>query len=299
MSETTAASPDAPPSPGTLDAHMEEVVGEKTGLLLPGGVIPEPTFVDNAGLLLSNEELKLMDPFDAMVVNPTFLPTRASLIQAIDKLRRAGHNHPGIVEKKLGTRLFEIWSEEYIDAFGEYLAGRAQEMGATKDKPLRVLEVGAGDGRLTYFLRQRLAERAPDLVSVIATDLKSWRGITPVIDDIETASCEEAVKKYEPQIVIWSWPPPGVDHTSEIRRTESVEEYIIIGEDAGGCCGDPWLTWGFGKSIEHGKVIPPYEADGFEQQWLEALSNYNLSMMGFSNETSSTTSFKKTGTVTG
>ena len=38
------------------------------------------------------------------------------------------------------------------------------------------------------------------------------------------------------------------DWTDEIRKCESVEEYILIGEADGGCCGDAWRTWGIEAS---------------------------------------------------
>src|SRR5580704_13815656 len=50
--------------------------------------------------------------------------------------------------------VYEIFTREYIEKFANYLSERIQTL--AKDKqPLVVLEVGAGNGKLTRFLRER------------------------------------------------------------------------------------------------------------------------------------------------
>ena len=52
------------------------------------------------------------------------------------------------------------------------------------------------------------------------------------------------MKKHSPDIVIFSWMPYQEDSSKDIRKFDSVQEYILIGETDGGCCGDEWETWG-------------------------------------------------------
>ncbi|GIW66934.1 MAG: hypothetical protein KatS3mg095_0832 [Candidatus Parcubacteria bacterium] len=69
--------------------------------------------------------------------------------------------------------------------------------------------------------------------------------------------------------------PYKVDFTADFRATSTVKEYILIGEADGGCCGDPWLTWGrcvFSYDEERRKETPPYKKDGFEKIYLHDIS---------------------------
>jgi len=48
----------------------------------------------------------------------------------------------------------EIWNEEYLEALSSYIASRLTPLlHANQGAPINVLEVGAGDGRLTHFLK--------------------------------------------------------------------------------------------------------------------------------------------------
>ena len=55
--------------------------------------------------------------------------------------------------------IYECWTSDYIDALARYLLEcRQRYAGECADgKPLRVLEAGAGTGKLTFGLRQALA----------------------------------------------------------------------------------------------------------------------------------------------
>ena len=52
---------------------------------------------------------------------------------------------------------------------------------------------------------------------------------------VEPFSYQEAIRTFQPNMVLASWMPLGEDWTDEIRKCESVEEYILIGEADGGC----------------------------------------------------------------
>ena len=86
--------------------------------------------------------------------------------------------------------------------------------------------------------------------------------------EVEPLSCAAALLKYQPTVVVCSWMPQGVDWSAEIRATKSVQEYILVGEVDGGCCGDPWLTWGhssFDATAFDLNDTAPYVVDGFER----------------------------------
>ncbi|MDI6603285.1 MAG: hypothetical protein QME57_04235 [Patescibacteria group bacterium] len=175
--------------------------------------------------------------------------------------------------------VFEFLNEEYLNALADYFVGKIQEYGASEEKPLVILEIGAGNGRLSHFLQQKLEERAPGQTKVVATDSGEWRLKRDF--PVEQLKHDEAMKKYSPDIVIVSWMPYLQDSSKDIRKCPSVKEYILIGETDGGCCGDPWETWGqpwllWDEDDEGGEKIPPYEADGFEREDLDELSDLQI-----------------------
>jgi hypothetical protein len=197
--------------------------------------------------------------------------------------------------------IYEIWTKEYIDRFGDYLAKRVEQLGGSEENPVVILEIGAGNGRLTYFLNERINEILPEKAKILATDSGKWeiKNIFPV----ENISNAEAIAKYKPRVIISSWMPHGSDFTAEFRAAESVEEYILIGEADYGCCGRSWETWGE-NSFSEGEEIwekrenedPPYMKDGFEKVYNNELSEFQLSRVDIcelSGSTSSTVSFKR------
>lgn len=80
---------------------------------------------------------------------------------------------------------------------------------------------------------------------------------------VEHLGHEEALRIHQPHVVICCWMELGQDWTSDIRRSKSVREYILVGEADTGVCGCAERTWG-GRS-NHGRERPAYERDGFER----------------------------------
>jgi hypothetical protein len=145
-------------------------------------------------------------------------------------------------------------------------------------KKFTVLELGAGNGRLAFFLRRELTNSMKgagisnthhqkkkkvsnnsgkkdksSLVTVdfIAIDHGGWsirkNATTSDLGKdgyVEKLDYKKALLKYQPDLVIVSWMPMFSDWTKEIRATPSVKEYILIGESDDGCCGNNWETWG-------------------------------------------------------
>jgi hypothetical protein len=237
--------------------------------------------------------------------DPSFLPSYEALSKHFEKF--GGFSHYDDPEWKQWHDLafgkenpiFEIWTKEYIHAFGSYLAQRVEELGGTEENPTVILEVGAGNGRLTHFLQEKMNELIPGKVKVVASDSGDWK--IPPTFPVENISHNEAFAKHKPKIVIFSWMPYQYDCTSDFRAAESVDEYILIGEADGGCCGDEWQTWGQNWTFDEEErerrenQPAPYEADGFEKVYQNDLSDLQLSRINISEGKSSTStvSFKK------
>ncbi|GIW66933.1 MAG: hypothetical protein KatS3mg095_0831 [Candidatus Parcubacteria bacterium] len=61
------------------------------------------------------------------------------------------------------------------------MATRIDELKESEKSPVIILEVGAGNGRLSYFLSQKLQERVPGKFKIIAVDSREW-SIKPVFE---------------------------------------------------------------------------------------------------------------------
>ena len=84
------------------------------------------------------------------------------------------------------------------------------------------LEIAAGDGTLTRFLRNQG-------VQVRATDDGSWQHSVRYPEWVERLEAKEALRSHSPDIVICSWPPAGNGFERQVFRTKSVQLYIVIG----------------------------------------------------------------------
>ncbi len=205
---------------------------------------------------------------------------------------------------------FELWNEEYLNGLAEYLAQSITRLDLTtegdSEEPIVILEAGAGDGRLTHFLQQKLDRLIPGKVKIIACDSGtqiegggSWN--TNATFPVEKMDQKEAIEKHKPKIVICSWMMPNQDLSRDFR-VPSVEEYLLIGKADSGISGEEWKTWGNDTGLEDEGVkdLPPYEKDGFGRQRLEEVSDKQISKLDDVNvlkdtnyANSSTTSFKR------
>jgi hypothetical protein len=218
-----------------------------------------------------NEEVKL-ESLRKELLNPEFLPTyeqvREAFIQDINGERQWDENLWRKFTTNKGQFVYELFTEEYIDKLAEYFVERSNEYKASQENPLVILEIGAGNGRLSYFLGKKLEEKALGQIKIIATDSGGWNLKRDRDSFVEDLDYKEAMEKYKPSIVISSWMPYKKDFTQDIRNSEGVQEYVLIGETDGGCCGDEWKTWGWGN-FEGEEKMPPYKEDGFTRVDLE------------------------------
>ncbi len=82
-----------------------------------------------------------------------------------------------------------------------------------------VLEIAAGDGTLSRFLRDAG-------VDIRATDDHSWSAID--FTGVEKMEARAALQRYRPEVVVCSWPPAGNPFEKAVFQTESVQRYIVI-----------------------------------------------------------------------
>src|SRR3989344_5402243 len=119
-----------------------------------------------------------------------------------------------------GSPVYEFLSEEFLIALSNYLSQRIKTVyHGTKASPVVILEVAAGDGRLTHFLSPKIEKLVGKCVKIISMDsgkdyVDPHVRITPKFP-VERISQVDALVKYRPTIVICSWMPEDVDFTRE------------------------------------------------------------------------------------
>lgn len=106
--------------------------------------------------------------------------------------------------------IYCFYSQAFIRALTEMIAGR------------NCLEIGAGDGTLSRFLKQQGVQITP-------TDSHGWDAAIQYPDWVVKLGAREALAKYAPEVVICSWPPAQNDFERHVFETPSVQCYIVIG----------------------------------------------------------------------
>ncbi len=106
--------------------------------------------------------------------------------------------------------IYCFYSRELIEALAGMIDSRS------------CLEIGAGDGTLTRFLKERG-------VAITATDSHAWSQSVEYPDWVVRLDAREALAAYSPEVVICSWPPSQNDFERHVFATPSVQLYIVIG----------------------------------------------------------------------
>lgn len=236
----------------------------------------EPTPYDPGRIELGEDRKSLI----RKLADPNYLPSYDEIETAFTSTSDFTKfcSNSGRFERKpseLGW-VHEFLNQEYIDALGQYLAQRIEELGGKSDAPIRIIEIGAGDGRLSHFLRQKLNELIPGKFQIVATDLHTQQISTPF--PVQSIDDRQAIYRYQPEIVLVSWPPDDTDLTEPIRTSVTVKEYLVIAPPDGDLSGKTWDTWGISyPGYEHDREVPPYQAAGFVKNQLDELSQKQIS----------------------
>jgi hypothetical protein len=106
--------------------------------------------------------------------------------------------------------IYCFYTRELVAELAEMIGGR------------NCLEIGAGDGTLTRFLKQQG-------VQVTATDNHGWNNSVSYPDWVVKQDACTALKQYKPEVAICSWPPAQNDFEHCVFETASVQLYIVIG----------------------------------------------------------------------
>jgi len=106
--------------------------------------------------------------------------------------------------------IYCFYSRELVEALAGMIESR------------NCLEIGAGDGTLTRFLKDSGVE-------LTATDNHGWSQAVQYPEWVAKLDAREALAAYAPEVVICSWPPSQNDFERFVFDTPSVQLYIVIG----------------------------------------------------------------------
>ncbi len=208
---------------------------------------------------------------DQCVNEPDYLPTHAEFEAAL-----TGPDSNELLDHLARNfDFYEFLNKEFINALSDYLERRITEIGDEKGYPVKILEICAGNGRLTHFVTRKLNEKLSGKFEMVACDDNSWAnpGIwSKTIKrnfPVEKIDHKTAMAKHHPGIVVCSWMPPNTDLTADLRKDPNLDEYLLIGE-ASGVCGRDFETWGIGRGPA------PFIQDGFEKTQLSEISRHQI-----------------------
>jgi len=105
--------------------------------------------------------------------------------------------------------IYCFYSRGLIEGLAGFIGGRS------------CLEIAAGDGTLSRFLKQ-------SGVQLTTTDDYSWQHSVSYPEWVVNKDAREALRQYSPEVVICSWPPAGNSFERTIFRTRSVQQYLLI-----------------------------------------------------------------------
>jgi hypothetical protein len=105
--------------------------------------------------------------------------------------------------------MYAFYSQELVAALARLCDGRP------------ALEIAAGDGCLSTFLQAAGVE-------IRATDDHSWTQNIRYPESVEKLDAAAALERYQPKVVVCSYPPPKNTFEQTIFKTSSVELYVVV-----------------------------------------------------------------------
>lgn len=155
-------------------------------------------------------------------------------------------NKESILGKAYREGVYCVFSKQLIEGLSNILDGE------------ETLEIAAGDGALTSFLRKKCKIRA--------TDDHSWKKKIEYDHSVEKIDAIAALDKYKPSAVISCFPPAPNGFEKKVFTCESVNLYIVIGSRHDYASGDfktystqEYFSWE--TSIELTNSVFPREID--------------------------------------
>lgn len=176
-------------------------------------------------------------------------------------------------------KIYEYPTAEFVSGLADYLAGRLAAITPAVGTVPRILEVGAGQGRLSFLVDKALRERGV-AADVFAVDTFNWQGSKESPSVASEMDFRSALDTVQPDIVIGAWLPSTekfgaddlYDWTKDFRKTPSVKEYILIGEPDLTATPEAWGEyWDFDTMSVRPSPHPEYEKDGFIKEVHENL----------------------------
>jgi len=106
----------------------------------------------------------------------------------------------------------------------------------------RLLEAGAGRGYLTAALAPLCAAAGMAFRALDKGEGEFVSGL-PVYPGVVAGDARAAVREFEPQVVLYAWPPPG-QSVADICQTPFLHYLMLVGEADGGATGarEDWQT---------------------------------------------------------
>ena len=156
-------------------------------------------------------------------------------------------------------------TSDYSSGLADYLKERCSEIVENVEGAPRILEAGAGRGRLSFLLNKSFNDLGLN-VSILPVDNLSWRSPVGALSISDNIDVIEALEHFKPNIVLTAW-PPIIDYEKwyrAFRNAPSVLEHIFIGE--------PEQSMGTGANTS----VPPSVSSGFTQFELDGLTQESL-----------------------
>lgn len=130
------------------------------------------------------------------------------------------HQYEHIFAPCYVLEIFQFYSKEFI----AHIVKKINQLNAEK-----IIEIGAGDGFLSHFL-QKMG------IDIIPTDDYS-RPYVKHSKQVKKLNHIEALKKYNPDLVVINWEEYGASYSIDALKYPSVNHLLWIGEGYDGCNG--------------------------------------------------------------
>lgn len=224
---------------------LENSEDEQRKMLLSGDIIKQLDLIKDK---LRKREVELLAPARSKllsaILSSDVLPKLSDLEAAFptEHFFQNVHLEQSWVSFFKGeAKVWEVLTIEFIEGWAKHLLPKIEKLSREGFKPVKVLEVGAADGKLSKFLKIAL-KKLGAAVEFFPVDDLSWVKSNRVNlgNNVIDKDYRQALKDYSPNIVITSWMPPTKDFTVDYRNTDSVKGYILLGQVGATGTPDSW-----------------------------------------------------------